>query len=160
MQPYSEKGQNEKQIGALGFLYESRKGDMIKRSSYETFITNDEIHGCPQADGRAYTDGKVDYRDTTIRVCKRSMRGAQLSALIVACLSLAHSYASRAGADGRSVRHCLLLVWIGLETRTVGVVFPTSARTSRDGGCSGNGCGLRTTGAALLWYVCESHGRP
>ena len=45
------------------------------------------------------------------------------SALSVAYLSLPSSYAGIAGAHGGSVRHCLLLVWTGLEAikRTVGV---------------------------------------
>ena len=52
-------------------------------------------------------------------VAKRR-RSAQLSALRTVChQSLAHTYASIEDANGRSVRHCLLLVWIHVEARTI-----------------------------------------
>ena len=54
----------------------------------------------------------------------RTKRSAQLSAIYVACISLANSYVGTAGAHGRSVRHRLLLVWTDLEARTVFEVSP------------------------------------
>ena len=77
-----------------------------------------------------HTDGGVELRDTPS--CMRSEASAVLNYLpseVLPGSSLADGYASIAGAHGRSVRHCLLLVCTGLEARTVGVVSLTSART-------------------------------
>ena len=101
-----------------------------------------------------HTDGGVELRDTPS--CMRSEASAVLNYLpseVLPGSSLADGYASIAGAHGRSVRHCLLLVCTGLEARTVGVVSPTSARTSRGPRLEVDWSGC------ILWYVCESYGR-
>ena len=54
------------------------------------------------------------------------------SAISVAYLSLVSSYAGIAGAHGRSVRHCLLLVWTVLASRTVGVAINITRQADHD----------------------------